>query len=101
MVAMGQVSTIRRVRSFLAFTVGGLAIVAILAVLLGPAAWWVAGDTVAQLTSKDRADAINDVRQTILQAVGGLALLTGLAFTARTYYLSRASHKTEIQGRIN
>lgn len=69
-------------------------------VLLWPGAWWLAGDTVRNLGGKDQADAINDVRQTLLQTAGGLALLAGLAFTARTYYLSRAGHQRELEAQI-
>jgi hypothetical protein len=35
------------------------------------------------LTAADRAKAINDVRTTLLQAIGGAALLLGAYFTFR------------------
>jgi len=80
----------------------GLAVLLVISFLelLWPGAWWLAGDTVRDLRGKDRADAINGVRQTLLQTAGGLALLTGLAFTARTYYLSRAGHQREVEAQI-
>jgi hypothetical protein len=63
-----------------------------LGLLLGPFSSWVAGSTVRDIADlKDRAAAINAVRQTVLTAAGGMAALVALLFTARTYYLSRSS----------
>ncbi|MET8956969.1 pentapeptide repeat-containing protein [Streptomyces sp. NPDC004393] len=64
-------------------------------VVLGPASWWLAGDTVGDLHGKDRADALNAVRQTVLAGVGGASVLLGLGYTARTYHLSRRGQVTE------
>lgn len=73
--------------------VGGLAL---LAFLLGPFTSWAAGKSVFEISSpQDRASAINAVRQAILIAVGGLFTLIGLAFTARTYYLSRSGQAAD------
>jgi hypothetical protein len=58
-----------------------------LGLLLGPIASW--ATPTANLQGKDRADAINATRQTLLAAAGGIVLLIGAAFTARTYHLSR------------
>lgn len=63
----------------------------LLGFLLGPFADWVGGSTVRSIKAPEgQAAAINAVRQTILAAAGGTAALIGLAFTARTYYLSRS-----------
>ena len=43
------------------------------------------------LTASERLKAENDVRSTLLQALGGAVLLAGLYFTARTYQLNRES----------
>ncbi|WP_330305480.1 MULTISPECIES: pentapeptide repeat-containing protein [unclassified Streptomyces] len=63
--------------------------------LLGPAAWQIAGDTVRDLPARERPRAIDDVRRTLLVAVGGAAGLTGLAYSVRTYYLSRRGQVTD------
>ncbi|MCX5345962.1 pentapeptide repeat-containing protein [Streptomyces atratus] len=54
-----------------------------------------AGDTVRVLTGKDRADAVNAVRQTVLAALAGITVLAGLVYTARSYALSRRGQVTE------
>ncbi|MEU7306311.1 pentapeptide repeat-containing protein [Streptomyces sp. NPDC007206] len=64
-------------------------------VVLGPLSWWVAGDTVGDLHGKDRADALNAVRQTVLAGFAGASVLFGLGYTARTYQLSRRGQVTE------
>jgi Pentapeptide repeats (8 copies) len=69
--------------------------VALAGLLLGPAAWRLGGATVAGLSGRDRADAINSARQTLLAAAGGSAAVIGLGFTARTYYLSRRGQLTD------
>jgi hypothetical protein len=63
--------------------------------LLGPLAWSVAGRTVTELTGKDRADAINSVRQIVLAGAAGVLAVGGLAFTARNYYLARRGQVTD------
>ncbi|WP_406331018.1 pentapeptide repeat-containing protein [Streptomyces sp. NBC_00203] len=63
--------------------------------LLGPAAWQIAGDTVRDLPARERPRAIDEVRRTLLVAVGGAAGLTGLAYSVRTYYLSRRGQVTD------
>ncbi|MGW5325242.1 pentapeptide repeat-containing protein [Streptomyces sp. NPDC004014] len=74
-----------------------LAILSIVALLfiLGPISWLVGGETVRRLPGKERADALNAVRQTVLAAIGGAAVLGGLAFTSRTYHLSKRGQVTE------
>jgi Pentapeptide repeats (8 copies) len=56
------------------------------AILVGP-------DT--DLTTAERLKAENDVRATLLQAVGGAVLLIGLYFTGRTYLLNRQGQLTD------
>lgn len=63
--------------------------------VLGPMAWLVAGSTVRGLGGKDRADAINSVRQILLQAVAGGAALTVVVFTGRTFALNRRGQVTD------
>lgn len=56
-------------------------------IALGPLSWLVAGDAVRALHGKERADALNAVRQTVLAAMAGTMVLLGLVFTA----ISRAA----------
>ncbi|WP_433890895.1 pentapeptide repeat-containing protein [Streptomyces sp. CA-111067] len=63
--------------------------------VLGPLSWSVAGDTVRSLRGTERADAINAVRQTVLGSVAGATVFASLAYTARTYLLSRRGQVTE------
>ncbi|MEE6260965.1 pentapeptide repeat-containing protein [Plantactinospora sonchi] len=67
--------------------------IGLLVVLLGPVAWW--ATPAKHLQGKDKADVRNATRQTLLAAVGGLVVLTGAAFTARTFYLSRRGQFTD------
>jgi hypothetical protein len=75
--------------------VGALGAVAILRWYVGPLAWSVGGRTVQELAGKDRADALNSVRQILLAGAAGLIALGGLAFTARNFYLSRRGQMTD------
>ncbi|MDQ1644971.1 MAG: hypothetical protein QOJ50_1155, partial [Cryptosporangiaceae bacterium] len=91
-------------RSSYARTATGLALVlaagALVWLVFGPVGDWAAGDSVARITNlKDRADAVNAVRQTLLAAIAGLATAAGLTFTARTYLLARRGQLTERYGR--
>ncbi len=70
-----------------------LTAVGLLVLLLGPIAWW--ATPAKHLTGKDKADARNATRQVLLAGVGGLVLLTGAGFTARTYYLTRRGQLTD------
>jgi hypothetical protein len=72
-----------------------MAVVAILTLLLGPVTSWAGGATVRHLTGKDKADAINGVRQTLLQAAAGTAALTVLVFTGLTFTLNRRGQVTD------
>jgi hypothetical protein len=47
------------------------------------------------LTPKDALNAQNSARTAVVQAVGGMALLVGLVFTARSFRLTREGHITE------
>jgi hypothetical protein len=71
------------------------AVLILLGLVVGPATWLVAGGSVRRLSGKEQADALNAVRQTLLAALAGAAGLGGLAFTARTYYLSRRGQVTD------
>jgi uncharacterized protein YjbI with pentapeptide repeats len=70
-----------------------LAAVGLLVLLLGPVAWW--ATPAKHLQGKDKADARNATRQVVLAAAGGLVLLTGAGFTARTFYLARRGQLTD------
>ncbi|MFI6078888.1 pentapeptide repeat-containing protein [Actinoplanes sp. NPDC051343] len=61
--------------------------------LLGPAAWWATPSK--HLHDKDKTDALNGTRQVLLAAIGGLGLLAGAGFTARTYFLARRGQITD------
>lgn len=84
---------VRRARLPLLTAAAVLAAVGFLWLLLGPVTAW--ATPVAGLTGKDLADVRTATRQTLLAAVGGLAVLAGLAFTARTYYLTRRGQLTD------
>ena len=47
------------------------------------------------LAGRAKSDAVNSTRQILLAAAGGTAVLIGLGFTARTYYLSRRGQFTD------
>lgn len=47
------------------------------------------------LHGREKIDAVNTTRQILLAAVGGTAILVGLGFTSRTYYLSRQGQLTD------
>jgi Pentapeptide repeats (8 copies) len=92
----------RSARSFLrslpsvaawAFAVAGLIVLLIL--LIGPVASWIGGDVVSTLSGKDRAEAINSMRITLLQGAAGVIAIMALTFTARTYLLTREGHITD------
>ncbi|WP_052398157.1 pentapeptide repeat-containing protein [Streptomyces sp. NRRL F-5123] len=63
--------------------------------ILGPLSWLVAGGSVRALHGKDQADAVNAVRQTVLAAFAGATVFVSLAYTARTYVLTRRGQVTE------
>ena len=46
------------------------------------------------LRGKEQADAVTATRQVLLAGVGGLVVLTGAGFTARTFFLSRRGQFT-------
>ncbi|GAA3541721.1 pentapeptide repeat-containing protein [Amycolatopsis ultiminotia] len=74
--------------------VAAIGIVGALALLLGPFAQW-ATVAITDLKGKEKADAVNATRQTLLAAAGGTFALIGIGFTARTYYLSRRGQFTD------
>jgi hypothetical protein len=80
------VAAIRR-RPGAAVALAVLATFGFLWLLLGPVTVW--ATPVDGLAGRDLADVRTATHQVLLAALGGLAVLTGLAFTARTYYLTR------------
>ena len=91
--AVFRIAQILRTRPALVATVTVLAAAGFLWLLLGPISVW--ATPVAGLTGKELADVRTATRQILLAAVGGLAILAGLAFTARTYYLTRRGQYTD------
>src|SRR2546423_6690179 len=63
------------------------AAVALVAFLLGPVSDWAM--PAVNLTGKEKVDALNGTRQVIVTAAGGVAVLLSIAYTARTFHLSR------------
>lgn len=61
--------------------------------ILGPVA------SVATPTDRDRAAAVNSTRQVLLITIGGLIAVLGLAFTGRSFYLSRRGQLTDRYGK--
>lgn len=82
-------------RSTLWFVIAVPLAVTVVLLVLGPISWLVAGDTVSVLKGKDRAEAVNAVRQTVLTALAGATVLVGLVYTARSYALARRGQVTE------
>jgi hypothetical protein len=73
--------------------VTGIVVAGLLVLLLGPVSSW--ATPVEHLQGKDKADVRNATRQILLAAVGGVVLLTGAAFTARTFFLTRRAQFTD------
>lgn len=63
--------------------------------VLGPLSWWLTTGEAHGLRGKEQADAVNAVRQTVLLAFAGAATLSGAAFTARSFALTRRGQVTE------
>jgi len=73
-------------------------LVIVLACVLVVPQWlvgWELGASAHTLTAADRAKAINDVRATLLQGIGGAVLLLGVYFTYRQLQTSREGQVTE------
>ena len=67
------------------------AVTAALLIVLAPA---VVPHTLS-VNEQHRLDAEASIRATILQTIGGLVVLVGLCFTARSVYLARETHLTD------
>lgn len=77
---------------------GLAAVVVVLAYVLVIPQWfvgWELGAAARTLTAADRAKAINDVRSTLLQGVGGAVILLGAYFTYRQLQTAREGQVTE------
>lgn len=59
-----------------------------------------AADQLEEMTAKDRLDAQNDVRQTLLQAIAGLLLLAGGVATWENVQIARSRRHLEEQGQV-
>lgn len=72
-----------------------IAAVGVLVLLVGPLPWLVAGQGVRSLPDAEKADAVNAVRQVLVQAAGGALAAFALLYTARTFALSREGQVTD------
>src|SRR6266508_1184660 len=83
---------------------GGLAaLVVILACVLVIPQWlvhWQLGATASSLSPADKAKAINDVRATLLQGIGGAVILLGAYFTYRQLQTGREQLQIAQQGQV-
>jgi hypothetical protein len=73
----------------------GLLLGLLLWLVLGPGPWWIVGSTADRLTPNERLTQVNGARVLLVQMLGGLVVVFGLGFTARTYYLSREGQMTD------
>jgi uncharacterized protein YjbI with pentapeptide repeats len=87
-------ATVTNIRLIVLISLAAFSIAIFLVLLLGPLAQW-ATVGARGLARKEKSDAINTTRQVLLAAAGGTAVLIGLGFTARTYYLSRRGQFTD------
>ncbi|MFI6910346.1 pentapeptide repeat-containing protein [Nonomuraea sp. NPDC050394] len=79
----------------------------VLAFLIGPAAWRLAGESAplsaaerAQMTAAERVEAVNAARHTLIQAATGLVVIGGVAFTALGLWYTARTVETTQQGQI-
>jgi hypothetical protein len=78
-------------------------LVVVLACVLVVPQWlvgWELGDAVRELTADQEAKAINDVRTTLLQGIGGAAILVGIYFTYRQLQTGREQLQIAQQGQV-
>jgi hypothetical protein len=82
---------------------GLAALVIILACVLVIPEWlvrWELGAQVRTLSTADKAKAINDIRATLLQGIGGAVILLGAFFTYRQLQTSREQVQIAQQGQV-
>src|SRR6266511_4303229 len=82
---------------------GLAALVVILACVLVIPQWlvhWELGATASSLSPADKAKAINDVRATLLQGIGGAVILLGAYFTYRQLQTGREQLQIAQQGEV-
>jgi hypothetical protein len=84
-IALGR--RLRRSWPGLCWALLGLALTAVVVAVLGPLPAWLTRHPSHGMTAAERLKATNDVRTTLVQALGGFVLLGGLLFTARTFRL--------------
>ncbi len=88
----------------LGYLLAGLAALAIvLACVLVIPQWlvrWELGASASTLSAADQAKAINDVRATLLQGIGGVAILLGAYFTYRQLQTGREQLQIAQQGQV-
>jgi hypothetical protein len=98
------VVALRRWLSTFRWPLAGLAaLVVVLACVLVVPQWlvgWELGDAVRELTADQEAKAINDVRTTLLQGIGGAAILVGIYFTYRQLQTGREQLQIAQQGQV-
>jgi hypothetical protein len=82
---------------------GALALLVILACVFFIPLWllqWELGGQTRTLAAADRATAINDIRTTLLQGIGGVLLVLGAFFTYRQLQTSRDQLAVAEQGQV-
>lgn len=84
---------IRIWRLYLLIVLGACAAAGCLILLLGPITTWAI--PTKDLSGVEEFNALNATRQTLLAGTGGIVVLAGGIFTARTYYLSRRGQLTD------
>ncbi|WP_329016230.1 pentapeptide repeat-containing protein [Micromonospora rifamycinica] len=94
---LSRVSAIHRRWPFLLLAISTFAAFGVLAVLIGPAARWLT--PLAGVSDKDIPASLNATRQTLLVAVAGIVTAVGLAFTARTFFLTRRGQWADRYGK--
>jgi hypothetical protein len=82
---------------------GLAALVVVLACVLVVPQWlvrWELGDAAPTLSAAERAKAMNDVRATLLQGIGGAAILVGIYLTYRQLQTGREQLQIAQQGQV-
>ncbi len=80
---------------YLLWALAGVAAAGLVLFVLWWGPWLFTRHSRSDLTGVEALKAENDVRTTLVQTVGGLALAGGLVFTYRTYKLNQSQQVTE------
>ncbi|MET7710856.1 pentapeptide repeat-containing protein [Micromonospora sp. NPDC005413] len=94
---LSRASAIHRRWPRLLLVFSAFAALGVLVLLIGPAARWLTPLT--GVSGKDISASINATRQILLVAVAGIVAAAGLAFTARTFFLTRRGQWADRYGK--